>query len=99
VVSGVDAVGVEQAVARIEALTKEVKTGEVYDGVVKRILPFGAFVEILPGKDGMVHVSQFADYRVEDINKEVKVGDRFKVKVLEVDDQGRINLTKKFTEN
>lgn len=97
-ISGTDPKMVDVAVKKVEALTKEVKSGEIYEGEVKRILPFGAFVEILPGKDGMVHVSQLANYRVEDINKEVKVGDRFKVKVLEVDDQGRINLTKKFAD-
>jgi polyribonucleotide nucleotidyltransferase len=97
-ISGVDLEKVDQAVKRVEALTHEVKPGEVYEGVVKRILPFGAFVEILPGKDGMVHVSQLENYRVEDINSVVKVGDKFKVKVLEVDEQGRINLTKKYAE-
>lgn len=98
-ISGTDPAMVDIAVKRVEALTKEIKPGEIYEGTVKRILPFGAFVEILPGKDGMVHVSQFADHRVEDINSVVKVGDKFKVKVLEVDDQGRINLTKKFAQN
>ena len=98
-ISGTDPVMVDKAVKRVEALTKEIKPGEIYEGTVKRILPFGAFVEILPGKDGMVHISQFAAHRVEDINSVVKVGDKFKVKVLEVDDQGRINLTKKFAEN
>lgn len=94
-ISGTEPAGVDAAVKRVEALTKEVKPGEVYDGEVVRVLPFGAFVQILPGKDGMVHVSQFENYRVEDINSVVKVGDKFKVKVIEVDDQGRINLTKK----
>lgn len=98
-ISGTDPEAVDKAVKRVEALTHEVKPGEIYEGVVKRILPFGAFVEILPGKDGMVHVSQLEQYRVEDINKVVKVGDRFKVKVLEVDEQGRINLTKKFVQS
>jgi polyribonucleotide nucleotidyltransferase len=94
-ISGTDQDQVEQAVRKVEALTHEVKVGEVFDGVVKRILPFGAFVEILPGKEGMVHISKLAEYRVEDINKEVKVGDRFKVKVSEIDPQGRVNLTKR----
>ena len=97
-ISGTDQDQVEQAVRKVEALTHEVKVGEVFDGVVKRILPFGAFVEILPGKEGMVHISKLADYRVEDINNEVKVGDRFKVKVSEIDPQGRVNLTKKGAE-
>ena len=82
----------------IEGLTKEVQPGEVYDGVVKRIMAFGAFVEILPGKEGLVHISQLAPYRVEDIKKEVELGQKFKVKVVEVDSQGRINLTRKNVE-
>lgn len=98
-ISGNDPAGVDKAIERVKALTHEVKPGEIYDGVVKRILPFGAFVEILPGKEGLVHISQLENYRVEDINSVVKVGDRFKVKVLEIDDQGRINLTKKFAES
>lgn len=88
----------QKAVEWIEGLTKEVKPGEVYEGTVKRIMPFGAFVEMLPGKEGMVHVSQIAAYRVEDINKELKVGQKVKVKVLEIDSQGRVNLTMKFDE-
>ncbi len=98
-ISGTNPEGVAAAQKKVEALTHEVKVGEVYDGKVVRILPFGAFVEILPGKDGMVHVSQLENYRVEDINSVVKVGDRFRVKVIEVDEQGRINLTKKFAGN
>ena len=89
---------VQKAVKRIEALTHEVKPGEVYEGKVKRVMSFGAFVEILPGKEGMVHISQLATHRVEDINKEVQVGQAMKVKVIEIDSQGRINLTRKFAE-
>ena len=94
-ISGSDPKGIKDAISRIEGLTKEVKSGEIYDGIVKRIMAFGAFVEILPGKEGLVHVSQLAPYRVEDINKEVSVGDKFKVQVMEIDQQGRINLTRK----
>ncbi len=61
-------------------------------------MAFGAFVEILPGKEGLVHISQLASYRVEDINKEVSLGQKFKVKVLEIDEQGRLNLTRKNVE-
>jgi len=82
-----------QAVKWVEGLTHEVQPGEEYMGMVKRIMPFGAFVEILPGKEGLVHISQLASYRVEDINKEVKVDQKLKVKVIEIDHQGRINLT------
>ena len=87
--------GLKKAIKWIQALTHEVKPGEEYMGEVKRIMNFGAFVEILPGKEGMVHISQLAPYHVEDINKEVKVGQKFKVRIKEVDAQGRINLTRK----
>ncbi len=97
-ISGTDSEGAKKAKKWIEGLTKEVQPGEVYEGVVKRIMAFGAFVEILPGKEGLVHISQLASYRVEDINKEVKVGQKFKVKVVEVDSQGRLNLTRKNVE-
>lgn len=84
------------AVKWIEGITHEVRPGEVYEGEVKRIMPFGAFVEILPGKEGLVHISQIAPYRVEDINKEVSLGQKLKVRVTEIDHQGRINLTSNF---
>lgn len=85
----------QKAVKWIKALTHEVRPGEVYEGKVKRVMAFGAFVEILPGKEGLVHISQLAPYRVEDINKEVQVGQIMKVRVVEIDSQGRINLTRK----
>lgn len=88
--------GLKKAVGLIQGLTHEVEPGEEYVGEVKRILNFGAFVEILPGKEGMVHISQLAPYRVNDINKEVKIGQKLKVKVLDIDQQGRVNLTHKF---
>ena len=84
-----------KAASQVENITKEVEPGEVYEGTVKRIMPFGAFVEILPGKEGLVHVSQLENRRVEKVEDVIKVGDKFKVKVLEVDSQGRINLSKK----
>jgi polyribonucleotide nucleotidyltransferase len=87
--------GLNKAADWIKGLTHEVRPGEVYEGTVKRIMPFGAMVEILPGKEGLVHISQLAQYRVEDINKEVEVGQKFKVTVLEIDHQGRVNLTRK----
>ncbi|MCH7541283.1 polyribonucleotide nucleotidyltransferase [Patescibacteria group bacterium] len=87
--------GLKKAIKWIEGLTHEVEPGEEYMGEVKRIMNFGAFVEIMPGKEGMVHISQLAPYRVEDINKEVKIGQKLKVRVLEIDQQGRINLTHK----
>lgn len=92
-ISGTSDEAVMQASARIEALTKEVTAGEIYDGEVKRIQPFGAFVEILPGKDGLVHVSDMGEGFVKDPSEVVKVGDKLKVRVKEIDDLGRINLS------
>jgi polyribonucleotide nucleotidyltransferase len=97
-ISGTDPVGAEKAKQWIEGITHEPKPGEVYDGTVKRLMNFGAFVEILPGKEGLVHISQIAEHRVEDITKEVKVGQKMKVKVTEIDSQGRLNLTAKNVE-
>jgi polyribonucleotide nucleotidyltransferase len=82
----------------IENLVKEAKVGEIYEGPVTRILDFGAFVEILPGKDGLVHISELAAYRVNRVTDVVNVGDTIKVKVIGVDQQGRINLSKKALE-
>src|SRR3989344_2687139 len=82
----------------IEGLVREAKVGEVYEGPVVRILDFGAFVEILPGKDGLVHISELSYRRVDRVTDVVKVGDRIKVKVVGIDQQGRINLSKKALE-
>lgn len=87
---------VEKAVAWVQGLTRDVQSGEEYEGEVKRILPFGAFVEILPGKEGMVHVSQMSAGFVNDPNDVVKLGQKVKVRVIEVDDQHRINLSMLF---
>jgi len=85
----------KRALAIIEALVKEVKVGEVYKGKVKRIMGFGAFVEVLPGQEGLVHISKLANRRVEKVTDIVKVGDVIPVKVVEIDEQGRINLSLK----
>ncbi len=82
----------KEAVARVKSITREVKAGEVFEGKVKRILDFGAFVEILPGQDGLIHISKLSDKRVEKVEDVVKIGDSVSVKVISVDDQGRINL-------
>lgn len=95
-ISGSDPAAAEKAKTWIEGLTHEPKPGEEYDGMVKKVMEFGAFVEIMPGKEGLVHISKIAPYRVEDIHKEVKVGDSMKVRVTEIDSQGRLNLAKKF---
>lgn len=95
-ISGMDMEGVKKAVEWVEGLTKDVLPGEEYEGEVKRILTFGAFVEILPGKEGMVHVSQMAVDFVRDPNDIVKVGQKVKVRVMEIDDQKRVNLSMLF---
>ena len=79
----------------IQNITREVQAGEIFQGKVKRIMAFGAFVEILPGQEGLVHISQLAPYRVEKVEDIVKIGDIVTVKVIEIDDQGRINLSMK----
>ena len=85
----------ERARDIIEGIVKEVVVGEVYMGTVKRIEKFGAFVEILPNKDGLVHVSQLSTERVEKVEDVVNIGDKLEVKVVEIDQQGRINLSHK----
>lgn len=92
-ISGPTKEKVAAAVERVEALTKEVKPGEIYEGEVKRIQPFGAFVEILPGKDGMVHISDMSQDFVKDPSELVSLGDKIKVRVKEIDNLGRINLS------
>src|SRR5690606_7999272 len=92
-VSGSDAEGVRQAVGEIQGLTKEIKPGEVYEGKVTRMLAFGAFVEILPGKEGLVHISELAEDRIDRVEDVVDVGDRIAVKVIEIDNLGRVNLS------
>ncbi len=87
-----DAAAAEEARRRIEEVTKEAKVGDVYEGVVSRIVPFGAFVTLFPGAEGLLHISQLAEGRVERVEDVVKVGDRIQVKVAEIDAQGRINL-------
>lgn len=79
----------------VEYLTRDVIVGEIYNGKVMRIVNFGAFVEILPGKEGLVHVSQLADYHVKNVEDVVKEGEEILVKVIEIDSQGRINLSRK----
>ncbi|MDO8657962.1 MAG: polyribonucleotide nucleotidyltransferase [Candidatus Levybacteria bacterium] len=97
-VSAVSEEAVTKAVDRIKGLTREVVAGEVFDGTVKRILPFGAFIEFLPGKEGMVHVSQMSSEFVKNPADVVKIGQSVKVRVIEVDEQGRINLSMLFGE-
>ncbi len=94
-VSSVDHDGVKKAISIIEGLTKEVKAGEIYLGKVTKITTFGAFVEILPNKEGLVHISKLDKSRVNKVEDIVSVGDEILVKVTEIDNQGRINLSRK----
>lgn len=93
-ISGVNPDQMAKAITYVEGFAKEVVAGEIYDGEVVRIMPFGAFVNILPGKDGMVHVSDMGKEEfVADANDVVKIGDKIKVRVVRIDDMGRINLS------
>jgi len=94
-VCGVNAEGVEKAVAWIKDIVREIEAGEKFTGKVVRMLDFGAFVELLPGKDGMVHVSEMAPYRINKPSDFLKEGDIITVLVKEIDDKGRVNLTMK----
>jgi polyribonucleotide nucleotidyltransferase len=80
---------------QIELLVKDVEVGGIYDGRVTRLMAFGAFVEILPGKEGLLHISKMAKERVEKVEDFLSVGDEIKVKVTEIDGQNRINLSRK----
>ena len=93
-ISSLDEVNAMRARQIIEGMTRKLNAGDVYLGKVTRIIPIGAFVEILPGKEGMIHISQLADYRVGKVEDEVSMGDEVVVKVREIDGRGRINLTR-----
>jgi polyribonucleotide nucleotidyltransferase len=95
VIASVNAVAAQAAKARIEQITSDVEPGRIYEGKVAKLMDFGAFVTIAPGKDGLVHVSQISNERVEKVSDKLKEGDIVKVKVLEVDKQGRIRLSMK----
>ncbi|HUG73664.1 MAG TPA: polyribonucleotide nucleotidyltransferase, partial [Steroidobacteraceae bacterium] len=82
-----------EALARIELITADVEVGRIYEGRVAKLMDFGAFVTILPGRDGLVHISQISDERVEKVGDKLKEGDQVRVKVLEVDRQGRVRLS------
>lgn len=84
-----------KAVATVEGLVKEAEVGQIYTGKVSRIMDFGVFVEILPGKDGLVHISQLADHHVDRVEDEVQVGEEITVVVTEIDRLGRINLSRR----
>lgn len=94
-ISGVDAHKVDQARDIVQSIVEEAEVGKTYTGKVKRIMDFGAFVEILPGKEGLVHISKLSKQRVNKVQDVVSVGDEIVVKVLKIDEQGRINLIRK----
>ena len=93
-VSAVEAEKAKKAINIIKGMTRKLNEGDVYAGRVTRIIPIGAFVEVLPGKEGMIHISQLADHRVGKVEDEVAVGDEVVVKVREIDNKGRLNLTR-----
>ncbi|OLB04535.1 MAG: polyribonucleotide nucleotidyltransferase [Nitrospirae bacterium 13_2_20CM_62_7] len=94
-IAAVDEASAKKAIEMINRLTEEVEVGKIYLGTVRKIMDFGAFVEILPGTDGLVHISQLAHHRVKSVSDEVKEGDQVMVKVLEIDKQGKIRLSRK----
>ena len=97
-VASVDKAAGEEARRLIEEITAEVEVGKVYEGKVVRLMDFGAFVTILPGKDGLVHISQITDEHVDKVSDKLAEGDVVKVKVLEIDRQGRVRLSMKEVE-
>ncbi|HIF55502.1 MAG: polyribonucleotide nucleotidyltransferase [Methylococcales bacterium] len=94
-IASVDRAAGEEAKRIVEEITAEVEVGKIYEGKVARLMDFGAFVTILPGKDGLVHISQISDERVEKVSDKLSEGDVVKVKVLEIDRQGRVRLSMK----
>ncbi|MFO7592667.1 MAG: polyribonucleotide nucleotidyltransferase [Pseudomonadota bacterium] len=94
-IASVDNAAGQEALRRIEQLTADVEVGKIYEGRVNKLMDFGAFVNVLPGKDGLVHISQISEERVEKVSDKLNEGDIVKVKVLEIDKQGRIRLSMK----
>jgi len=95
VIASSDLKKLEEALRIVQSLVEDVEVGKIYMGKVKKIMNFGAFVEVLPGKEGLVHVSELADKFVKNVEDVVNIGDEFLVKVIEIDSQGRINLSRK----
>src|SRR5205085_2209520 len=94
-ISHSEAAGAEAAKRKVEALTEEVKVGKVYDGKVTSVKDFGAFIEILPGRDGLCHISELADSYVGRVEDVVRVGDPIQVKVIAIDEHDRVKLSRK----
>ena len=95
IIGSADGLAAQQAMQMIDDLTREVKVGDIFTGKVARIMDFGAFVEILPGKDGLVHISELADERVPTVGDVVEIGQELTVAVIQIDDLGRINLSRR----
>ena len=94
-IASADQAAADKAIEYIENLIQEAKIGTIYLGKVKKIVDFGAFVEIFPGTDGLVHISQICDRRIQSVSDEIQEGDEIKVKVIDVDQQGKIKLSRK----
>ena len=84
----------KEAKKRIDLIVKEVEVGETYLGEVKRIMNFGAFIEVLPGKEGLLHISKMSNHRIDKVEDVMNIGDKVVVKVAEIDNQNRINLVR-----
>jgi polyribonucleotide nucleotidyltransferase len=95
IIGSPDMEATQKAISIIEGLTREAQVGDIFTGKVSRILDFGAMVEILPGKEGLVHISELAEYRVNRVEDEVKIGDEITVKVISIDNLGRVNLSRR----
>ena len=96
-ISSPDLTGISRAKEIIQSLTAEVEIGKVYKGKITSVVPFGVFTEILPGREGLCHISEYDKSRIEDLNKVVKVGDEISVKVLDINERGQIKLSRKAT--
>ncbi len=94
-IASVDADGAERAIAIIKSITEDPEVGTIYEGTVVKLMEFGAFVNIMPGKDGLVHISQMGEKRIDKVSDVVKLGDKVRVKLMEIDGQGRLNLSMK----
>ena len=92
-IAAVDNTALEKAIAMIQQITAEPEIGKIYNGVVRKIVDFGAFVEIMPGTDGLLHISQISDERVRAVEDVLHEGDEIPVKVLDVDRSGKIRLS------
>src|SRR5206468_11767919 len=94
-IASTSAEGADRAIEIIKGLTEDPEVGHIYTGTVVKLMEFGAFVNIMPGRDGLVHISQMSDERVDKVSDVVKLGDKVRVKLAEIDAQGRLNLSMK----